>query len=166
MTELVMPGDSNHLGTCFGGKIMSWIDLVAAIAANRLVGTVVTASVDSIEFKRPIRVGDVLTLKASVNRVWNTSLEVGVTVLVQSPTPGIERGQMPVEDAMYTWLAAPKQACRAYLTFVAVDNEGKRRNVSRHDVPVNHYGCETDEVKRWREAQKRREVRLVNRKGH
>jgi len=66
MTELVMPGDANPMGTAFGGRIMAWIDMVAAIAAQRAVGAVVTASVDSIEFEKPVRVGDVVTLKAAV----------------------------------------------------------------------------------------------------
>jgi acyl-CoA hydrolase len=166
MTEIVMPGDANHLGTCFGGRIMSWIDMVAAIAANRLVGSVVTASVDSIEFKRPIKVGDVVTLKARVNRVWNSSMEVGVKITVQSPVPGIIRGQMPAEDTVYTQFGSPEQACRAYLTFVAVDDQGKRRSVL--DLLKNNPIMERhahDDIRRAEEADKRRETRLANKKG-
>jgi acyl-CoA hydrolase len=156
MTELVMPGDTNHLGTCFGGKIMSWIDLCAAIAAQRLVGTVVTASVDSIEFKKSIKVGDVVTIQASVNAVWNTSLEVGVRVMVQSPT------QLPTEDTTYMYFPELQQACRAYLTFVAVDNKGQRRRVSHVKSQYNLY--DHAGKRRFEEADKRREIRLANRK--
>ena len=165
MTEIVMPGDANHLGTCFGGKIMSWIDLVAAIAAQRLVGTVVTASVDSIQFKRPIQVGDLVTLKSSVNRVWNTSMEVGVSVLVQSHVRKVEGNGTDCYTS-YSALAEPSQACKAYLTFVAVDDRGKRRDISDCDIEFSHidYDYETDKYRRWHEAGERREVRLVNRK--
>jgi len=165
MTELVMPGDANHLGTCFGGKIMSWIDTVAAIAANRAVGSVVTASIDSIEFKRPIRVGDIVTLKACVNEVWDSSMEVGVTVLVQRPTPRIEHGYGSPQDVIYFGLNEPEQACRAYLTFVAVDERGHKRSVKKlvlNDPAFDKYS-ESD-IRRAEEAQKRREIRLANRK--
>jgi acyl-CoA hydrolase len=166
MTEIVMPGDANHLGTCFGGKIMSWIDMVAAIAAQRLVGTVVTASVDSIQFKRPIQVGDLVTLKALVNRVWNTSMEVGVSVLVQSHVLGKD---CDFEDVPTHYiLSDSKQACKAYLTFVAVDDRGKRRDVSAKQRGfLSHHDYGSNRERRWKEAEERREVRLANRKeGH
>jgi len=165
MTEIVMPGDANHLGTCFGGKIMSWIDMVAAIAAQRLVGTVVTASVDSIQFKRPIQVGDLVTLKALVNRVWNTSMEVGVTVLVQSHVLATGSDHEP-DVPMHYVLSDSKQACKAYLTFVAVDDKGKRRNVSAMQKGfLCHHDYGSNRERRWEEAEMRREVRLANRKG-
>ncbi len=162
MTEIVMPGDANHLGTCFGGKIMSWIDMVAAIAANRAVGSVVTASVDSIEFRKPIRVGDVVTLKASVNEVWDSSMEVGVTVLVQTP---VSKSLDILGETSYTKFEEPRQACRAYLTFVAVDNQGKKRSV--RDLVLNNPAFDKYEepyIRRAKEAQQRRDVRLANRK--
>lgn len=166
MTEIVMPGDANHLGTCFGGKIMSWIDMVAAIAANRAVGSVVTASVDSIEFRKPVRVGDIVALKASVNEVWESSMEVGVTVLVQTPTNGVFHGDNPPDThVVYTKLGDPQQACRAYLTFVAVDNQGKKRSVK--DLVLNNPAFDKYEepyIRRAKEAQQRRDVRLTNRK--
>ena len=115
MTEIVMPGHTNHLGTCFGGTIMSWIDIAAAIAAQRLVGTVVTASVDSIQFKKPIKLGDIVTIKASVNRIWDSSLEVGVVVFVQRFSNGK--------------LLSDQRVCRAYLTFVAISEDGEKRSV-------------------------------------
>lgn len=167
MTEIVMPGDANHLGTCFGGKIMSWIDIAAAVAAQRLVGTVVTASVDSIEFKRPIRVGDLVTIKSSVNRVWNSSMEVGVKVLVQSHILATGSDHEPDVPLHYV-LSEPQQACKAYLTFVAVDDRGKRRSVTtRDEYKFSHidYDCETDRLRRYNEAEERRKVRLANRKG-
>jgi acyl-CoA hydrolase len=173
MTELVMPGDANHLGTCFGGKIMSWIDLCAAIAAQRLVGTVVTASVDGIEFKKPIKVGDVITIKASVNAVWKTSMEVGVTVLVESPMRKTETIFDPTVQR-YRKLSSSKQACKAYLTFVAINEGGTQRDVSKYvdDWEDTHRSCcshmyyteVTDHTRRWEEAQERRRVRLKNRK--
>jgi len=176
MTEIVMPGDANHLGTCFGGKIMSWIDTVAAIAANRVVGTVVTASVDSIEFKKPIKVGDIVTLQAHINRVWNSSMEVGVRVMVQRPSPKIKYGYGKAQDVVYFGVSEPEQACRAYLTFVGVDENGHRRDVSEdvdfweeaHPEFISHMLPDVMEVpkqtRRFEEAGKRREIRLANRK--
>lgn len=166
MTEIVMPGDANHLGTCFGGKIMSWIDMVAAIAAQRLVGTVVTASVDSIQFKRPIQVGNLVSLKASVNRVWNTSMEVGVSVLVQSRTRKVEKNGTDCYTS-YSILTESLQACKAYLTFVAVDDKGKCRDISDYWPGLSHHDYGSNRERRWEEAEERRKIRLANRKeGH
>ena len=163
MTEIVMPGDTNHLGTCFGGKIMSWIDMVAAIAANRAVGTVVTASVDSIQFKKPIKVGDVVTLKACVNETWNSSMEVGVAIFVQSPEPRIKMSFEGKDDVIYTALGKPEQVCKAYLTFVAVDDKGKIRDIKDivlHNPAFDKY---TDkEIYRAKEANDRRKIRIEN----
>jgi acyl-CoA hydrolase len=164
MTEIVMPGDTNHMGTCFGGTIMSWIDKIAAVAAQRMVGSVVTASVDSIQFRQPIRVGDVVTLKASVNRIWGTSMEVGVKVLKQSPQRSVNATGTDKYQA-YTELSGQVQACRAYLTFVAIDNEGQRRKVGQHDVElIVRKDSESEWRHRYYEANDRREVRLANRK--
>lgn len=166
MTEIVMPSDANHIGTCFGGRIMSWIDMVAAIAAQRYVGSVVTASVDSIEFKEPIRIGDVVTLKASVNNIWNTSMEVGVKVEVQRPISAGDFG--PVEESIeyhqYSKLSEPKQACRAYLTFVSVDIKGNRRKpVVPEDKTDDLTLFEEEEMlRRRKEANERRRIRLEN----
>lgn len=159
MTEIVMPSDANSLGTCFGGRIMSWIDIVAAIAANRAVGMVVTASVDSIEFNKPIKIGDVVTLQASVNRIWNSSLEVGVRVMVQ-------RSKKMVGS--YTTMGEQQQACKAYLTFVAVYDNGKRRNVSTtNEYELNKLGgkLESNRLRRYIEANERRKIRLANKRS-
>ena len=152
MTEIVMPSDANHLGTCFGGKIMSWVDMVAAIAAQKLAGTVVTASVDRIEFKKPIRVGDIVTLLANVNAVWNSSMEVGVKVLTQS-----SKEVHIIGGSKWTEIDKPVQACKAYLTFVAVDNNGNRRDISDYDFFI-------DDKVREEEANQRRKIRLENKK--
>jgi len=158
MTEIVMPNHTNHLGTCFGGTIMSWIDVAAAVAAQRLAGTVVTASVDSIQFKHPIKLGDVVTLKAHVNRVWKSSMEVGVKVEVQRPV----RKYNPL---IYTGLSNPKRVCCAYLTFVAIDNAGNKRDAS--DIAEKQYefvdtikDTEPCWLRRYNEAEWRRQVRL------
>lgn len=164
MTEIVMPGDANPMGTAFGGRIMAWIDTVAAIAAQRAVGAVVTASVDSIEFEKPVRVGDIITLKAAVNKAWNTSLEVGVQVTFQSPKRcfGDQQYLMHGKYLTYHVLSEPVQACRAYLTFVAVDDEGKRREIDK--TPLFDV-FEQPWMRRAEEAECRRTTRLANRKG-
>ena len=149
MTEIVMPGHANPMGTCFGGTIMSWIDIAAAIAAKRLVGDVVTASVDSIHFEKPIKVGDVVTIKASVNRIWKTSMEVGVTVLTQSSVDGFLEKQIKV--------------CRAYLTFVAVTPNGQKRDISNKSIIIEKRANSNLLWKiRYNSADERRNNRLVN----
>ena len=86
MTELVLPQHANAIGTAFGGTIMSWIDICAAISAQRHCGRIaVTASVDGLDFLAPIRVGDVVCLHARVNAVFRTSMEVGVTIERERP---------------------------------------------------------------------------------
>lgn len=164
MTEIVMPSDTNYFGTCFGGVIMGWIDKVAAIAAQRLVGDVVTASVDRIEFKNPIKIGDIVTLKSSVNRVWETSMEVGVKVLIQLH----ERVTNPINNTYlaYTKLGGFRETCSAYLTFVAIDNRGHKRIPDIADInPIIIRANENSEWnKRYIEAQSRREQRLQNNK--
>lgn len=164
MTEIVMPSDTNYFGTCFVGVIMSWMDKVAAIAAQRLVGDVVTASVDRIEFKNPIKIGDVVTLQSSVNRVWKTSMEVGVKVLIQLH----ERVTNPVNNSYlaYTKLGGFREACSAYLTFVAIDNRGHKRMPDVVDInPIIIRANENSEWnRRYIEAQRRREQRLQNNK--
>jgi len=138
MTELVLPNDTNQLGNLLGGRLMHWIDIAAAIAAQRHSGRVcVTASVDKLNFHLPIRLGDVVTLQASVNRSFRSSMEVGVVVTSQN------LGRTSAE-----------RANNAYLTFVAVDTDGK-------PVSVAEVLPETDdEKKRYEEALTRRELRL------
>ncbi len=108
MTELVLPNDTNQLGNLLGGRLMHWIDVCAATAAARHSNTVcVTASVDKIDFHHPIKLGELVILKASVNRVFNTSMEVGVKVFAEK----IKTGEV-------------KHTNSAYLTFVSLDEKG------------------------------------------
>jgi len=106
---LIMPHQANPNGTAFGGVIMAWIDMVAAMAAQRHCGKeVVTAGIDSLAFKEPIRIGDHVVLRASVNYVSRSSMEVGVRVTREDPYSG--------EQAIAT---------TAHLTFVALDENKK-----------------------------------------
>jgi acyl-CoA hydrolase len=137
MTELILPNDTNTLGNLLGGRLMHFIDLVGAMAAYRHARThVVTASMDHIDFIAPVHVGDLLILKSSLNRAFNTSMEVGVKVWVENTIAGMHR-----------------HVASAYLTFVAVDSQGRR-------VPVPQLAPETsDEKRRFEDAARRRELR-------
>jgi acyl-CoA hydrolase len=107
MTQLVLPNDTNQLGNLLGGRLMEWMDIASAIAAQRHSNRVcVTASVDDLIFHYPIHLGEVVTLKASVNRVFSTSMEVGVKVIAEN--------QLTQKR---------KIANTAYFTFVAVDEK-------------------------------------------
>src|SRR5258707_11152169 len=109
MAEIVLPNDANPLGALLGGRLMHWIDLAGAMAAHRHSRSyAVTASVDHIDFLVPVRVGDLVILRSSVNRVFQTSMEVGVKVFVENY----------IADTA-------KHVSSAYLTFVAIDAEGK-----------------------------------------
>ncbi len=139
MTELVLPSHTNALGSIFGGIVMSWIDIAAAIAAQRHSRkSVVTASIDSLEFVNPVYLGWVVNLNAQVNFVSRTSMEVGVRVDAENPQTG---------EVFHT--------ASAYLTFVALDSHGK-------PTPIPGLIIETDEDRRRNsEAKKRREARLL-----
>ncbi|MGH9393977.1 MAG: acyl-CoA thioesterase [Terriglobales bacterium] len=141
MTELVLPNDANVMGNILGGKVMHWVDLCGAIAAARHSGTVaVTASIDHMDFRYPVHIGDLVVLKASVNRVFNTSMEVGVKVFSESLVSGRRR-----------------HTSSAYLTFVAVDEHGDR-------LPVAPVQPESeDERRRYQAAGERRAQRLQQR---
>lgn len=142
MTELVLPNDTNTLGNMLGGKLMHLIDIAAAIAGARHSNKVsVTASVDELNFLHPIKLGEVVILRASVNRVFRTSMEIGVKVFSQN----LRTGELI-------------HANSAYLTFVALDDNGKPVVIAPI-VP----GDET-EKRRYREALERRERRLKHRK--
>jgi acyl-CoA hydrolase len=137
MAEIVLPNDANPLGALLGGRLMHWIDLAGAMAAHRHSRSyAVTASVDHIDFLVPVRVGDLVILRSSVNRVFRTSMEVGVKVFVEN------------------YLADTFQhVASAHLTFVAVDANGNRLKVA----PVIP---ETDEQKRrYDDAGRRRDIR-------
>jgi acyl-CoA hydrolase len=141
-TQLVLPNDTNQLGNLLGGTLMHWIDITAAICARRHTGRVcVTASVDELNFHHPINLGEVVTLQASVNRAFTTSMEIGVTVTAESRT------------------GEARRANNAYLTFVAIDETGK-------PVPVPPVIPESaDERRRFDEALRRRQLRLERRHG-
>jgi acyl-CoA hydrolase len=141
MTELVIPNDTNRLGNLLGGRLMHWIDIAAAIAASRHTNRVcVTASLDELHFHHPVKQGEVVILRASVNRVFRTSLEVGVRVTKENLLTG-ER----------------KHTNTAYLTFVAIDDEGKPVAA----IPVKPE--KSLEKRRYRDAAFRRQARLKNR---
>ncbi len=142
MTESVLPGDGNPLGTAFGGRIAQWIDIAGAIACQRHCRhRVVTASMDEMHFLRPIRVGMIVELRAQVNAVFHTSMEAGVRIESENPITG-ER----------------QHVCSAYLTFVAQDEKGK-------PAPVPPLTLETEEDRRRNtDAGERRATRLAHRK--
>src|SRR5215468_94211 len=144
MAEVVLPAQTNALGKLLGGHVMHLVDIVAAMAACRHANSyMVTASVDYIDFQNAVNLGEIVMLKAQVNRVFHTSLEVGVEVLSENILTG-ER----------------KQTTTAYVTFVAIDER------TRLPKPVPPLIVKTGaERRRWREAAKRREIRLAHRQG-
>ena len=137
MAEIVLPNDANVLNALLGGRLMHWIDLAGAMAAHRHSRQhVVTASIDHLDFLVPVRVGDFVILRSSVNRVFHTSMEVGVKVWVEN---------YRAEES--------RHVSSAYLTFVAVDVNGNR-------LPVPPVIPETEEEKRrYDGAARRREIR-------
>jgi len=139
--HIVLPPDTNALGTIFGGRIMQWIDIAGAIVAGRHCRRIaVTASLDELHFISPVRLGDFVILKASVNYTHNTSMEIGVRVEAENPKTGERR-----------------KTSTAFLTFVALDEEGR-------PTPVPPILPETEEDKRrYREGQKRQEGRKKRR---
>jgi acyl-CoA hydrolase len=144
MIELVLPNDTNMLGNLLGGRLMHWIDIVAALAASRHCNNIaVTAEVDNLHFHLPAILGDIVRLKASVNRAFRTSMEVGVRVEVEK----INTGETFHSNS-------------AYLTFVNVDSE------TRKPIRVSEIKPETEEEKRrYEQALKRREHRLKEKSG-
>ena len=142
-THLVLPPDTNALGSTFGGRIMQWMDIAAGIAANRHSGhTAVTAAVDDLHFARPIRLGDVVVIKARVNHAGTTSMEVGVRV-----------------EREMTATRTREHCLTGYFLFVAVDDRGQTQKVPPI-VP------ETDDDKRrFQNAIRRRQRRLDARKA-
>ena len=141
MTELVLPNDTNQLGNLLGGRLMHWVDISAALSAQRHSGRVsVTASMDEMSFLRPVKLGQVVRLRSCVNRSFNTSMEVGVHVDVEDFRTGDTR-----------------HVSTAYLTFVAIDEIG-------HGVGVPEVIPESDDEKRrFDQAKARREQRLRRR---
>ncbi len=142
MTELVLPNHTNQLGNLLGGQLMHWIDICAALSAAKHNQRVcVTASVDRIDFHHPIRLGDAVMLTSTINRVFKTSMEVGVKVYAQNFREGTK---------IHT--------NTAYLTFVSVGNDGKPVK-GIEGIPETD-----DEKRRYDEALQRRENRLKDRK--
>lgn len=142
--EVALPNDANPLGNLLGGKVMHLVDMAGALAAMRHARCqVVTASIDSMSFLSPVHIGQLVILKSSVNRAFRTSMEVGVKVIAEDLITGETR-----------------HTSSAYLTFVAVDPEGRPASVP----PVIP---ETEEEKRrYREACQRRTSRLeINKRG-
>jgi len=139
MTELVLPNDTNTLHNLMGGRLLHWMDIVSAIAAqkhsNRIV---VTASVDNVSFSKPIPLGSVVTLKAQVTRAFNSSVEVYIEVWAEN---------IPSGSKFYS--------NTAFFTFVAVDQSGKPIDVSEA-VPESE-----KEVELYDGALRRRQLRLV-----
>ena len=144
MIELVLPNNTNILNNLLGGRLMHWMDIASAMAAAKHCNNIaVTAAVDDISFHVPVKLGNIVTLKASVNRAFNTSMEIGVKVEAED----FETGEV-------------KHANSAYFTFVSVDKiSGKKMQVPAV-IP------ETDEEKyRYDHALERRNQRLAKQHG-
>ncbi len=142
MTQLVLPSHTNALDTIFGGVVMSWIDICAAISAQRhSQKSVVTASIDELNFVAPVKKGWVVNLKSSVNFVSRTSMEVGVRVDAENPRTG---------EVFHT--------ASAYLTFVAIGENGRSS-----EVPPLILESDLDR-RRHQAAEKRRAHRLQHKK--
>ncbi len=141
IVEIVLPNDANLLGNMLGGRVMHLIDIAGALAANRHSNShVVTASVDYLDFRFPIHVGEWIVLKSSVNRVFHTSMEVGVKVFAENILTGERR-----------------HTSTAYVTFVALDTNQQPRTVPPLILKTD------DERRRYREAGERRRMRLAMR---
>lgn len=139
MNEIVLPNDTNTLGNLMGGRLLHWMDICAAIAAQKHSHhIVVTASVDSVSFKESIRLGDVVTLKAYVSRAFNSSMEVFIEVYAENLPSG---GRVKSNEAYYT--------------FVALDGRNKPVAVPEL-IPQSE-----EEVVKFEGALRRRQVRLI-----
>ena len=140
MAEVVLPAQTNALGTLLGGHVMHLVDIVAAMAAHRHSNSyVVTASVDSIDFRNAVSLGEIVMLKSQVNRVFRTSMEVGVEVYSENVLTG-ER----------------KHTTSAYVTFVAIDENTRQPRAVRPLIVKT-----TEEKRRYEEAAGRRQTRLA-----
>lgn len=142
-TSIVFPNDLNSIGTLFGGRVLEQADRVAAVVAKRHSGRVcLTLGVDSVRFLAPARHGDILIFQAAVNRVWRTSMEVGVKVLVEDV-------KTPIRQHIFS----------AYFTFVAVDD-------ALHPVEIIPIRPESEEdQRRYEQADQRRQTRLGQGRG-
>lgn len=138
MVEMVMPNDTNPLGNLMGGQLLKWMDICSAIAAQRHCNrAVVTVSVDTVEFREAIKLGEVVVIEGEVTRAFNTSMEVAMTVWAENLRTGSRR-----------------ICTTSFYTFVSVDADGR-------PVPVDAIHPETDfEKRRFEEAAERRRLRL------
>ncbi|MFZ4863511.1 acyl-CoA thioesterase [Sphingobacterium sp. Mn56C] len=139
MNELVLPNDTNTFGNLMGGRLLYWMDICSAMAAQKhCKNVVVTASVDNVSFKRSIRLGEVVTIQAQVTRAFNTSVEVRMEIFAQNLPLGIK-----------------EKSNEAYYTFVAIDENSR-------PIPVPQVQPETElECKLHNEALQRRQMRLI-----
>ncbi len=143
MTQIVLPSHTNNHDTAFGGQIAAWVDICAAVSAQRFCRCgVVTASMDELHFLQPVKKGMVVILQSQVNEAWMSSMEVGVRVDAEDPLTGIV-----------------SHCCSAYLTFVAIDEQG-------NTIAVPTLDTKGDQIleRRKIEAQMRRDHRLAMRK--
>ncbi len=146
-SEIIFPGDANAVGNLFGGRLMQFIDLVGAVSACRHARSIcVTASMDHLDFVAPVKVGELIILKASVNRAFKTSMEVGVKAMVEDVLGG----------------SGMRHVASAYVTYVAVDIAGKKTDVPavvpesahqqrRYEDAANRRAMRTDETLRKKE---------------
>ncbi|MDQ3212079.1 MAG: acyl-CoA thioesterase [Acidobacteriota bacterium] len=143
MVQVVLPNDANPLGFILGGTVMHLIDIAGAIACHRHTRSLlVTAAVDGLQFLHPVKVGDLIILRARVTAAWSTSLEVEVEVFSEETLTGLR-----------------KMTSLAYLTFVAVDRQSRR-------LPVPALILEgPDDQRRAKEAEERRAGRLEARRA-
>ena len=139
MTEMVLPNDTNTLNNLMGGRLLHFMDIAAAIAAQKHSNrVVVTASVDNVSFAEPIRLGNIVTMKAQVTRAFSSSMEVFIEVWAEDIPAGV---RVSTNSAFYT--------------FVAVDQSGR-------PIEVPPVIAETDDEKsRYESALRRRQLRLV-----
>lgn len=139
LTEIVLPNDTNTLGNLMGGRLLHWMDIAAAISAQRHCHrVVVTASVNNVSFNQPIRLGDVIMLEAKISRAFTSSMEVFIDVWVENNTTGT---RTKCNEAIYT--------------FVAVDQLGSPINVPEL-IPETE-----EEMKRYDGALRRRQLSLI-----
>ncbi len=140
MTEIVLPEDTNHRGSIFGGRVLALIDKCAAVAAIRHArGEVLTISMDTVEFRNPVVAGQILILNGWINAAFGSSMEIEVEVRSEDPSSG-----------------ARDLTTRAFVTMVAVDENGRPRRVP------GLLASDDDEARRADEATRRRTIRLQN----
>ncbi len=143
MNELVLPNDTNLLGNLLGGRLMHWIDIAGGMAASRHANSVVvTASVDNLDFRHPVKLGDIVRLKAKLTWVGKTSMEVKVDVFAEN----VKTHEVQLTN-------------RAYLVYVALDESGKPKQVPGLRLETK------EEMLEFKKAEKRRENRLIRTKG-